>query len=124
LGSRNVATANVASAYLHADLDNFTLLKMKEGNSVDIMCDVCEEYTKFVCYEHRKTVLCLQGGLFRKFWEVIMGHKRIDTLKEIVPAPSQERVEERNLVRNRANGRKTDTRPLKPITFTYADRGR
>jgi KUP system potassium uptake protein len=63
----------------------------------------------------------LQGSLFRKFREVIMGHKHIDTLKETSPAPSQERVGEHNFVRNGTDGRKTDARPLKPITFTYAD---
>jgi hypothetical protein len=56
---RDVATADVTGAYLNADLDDFTLLKL-EGESVTIMCDVCAEYTKFVCYEHGKKVLCLQ----------------------------------------------------------------
>jgi hypothetical protein len=34
----------------------------------------------------------LQGSLFRKLKAVIMGHKHIDTLKEIPSAPLQERV--------------------------------
>jgi hypothetical protein len=38
----DVATSDVAVAYLHAKLDNFTLLKM-EGGSVDIMCSICKE---------------------------------------------------------------------------------
>jgi hypothetical protein len=63
----------------------------------------------------------LQGSLFRKFREVIMGHKHIDTLKETSPAPSQERVGEYNLMRNGTDGRKTDVAPPKPMTFTYAD---
>ena len=54
-----MATADVAGAYLHAELDDFTLLKM-EGESVDIMCDVCEGYKAFVMYEHGKKVLYLQ----------------------------------------------------------------
>jgi hypothetical protein len=34
----------------------------------------------------------LQGNLFRKLRAIIMGHKHIDTLKELTPATSQERV--------------------------------
>jgi hypothetical protein len=56
---RDVATAVVAGAYLHAELDDFTLLRM-EGESVDIMCDVSEEYRNFVCYENGKKVLYLK----------------------------------------------------------------
>jgi hypothetical protein len=40
---RGIATVDVAGAYLHAKLDDFTLLKM-EGESVNIMCSICEEY--------------------------------------------------------------------------------
>jgi hypothetical protein len=36
---RDVATADVAGAYLHADMKDFTLLRMA-GEPVDIMCDV------------------------------------------------------------------------------------
>ena len=50
---RDVATADVAGAYLHADLEDFTLLKV-EGQSVDIMCDVSEKYIPFVTYEKGK----------------------------------------------------------------------
>jgi hypothetical protein len=46
----DVATADVAGAYIHAELDDFTLLKM-EGESVDIMCGVCEHYKDFFKYE-------------------------------------------------------------------------
>jgi hypothetical protein len=56
---RDVATADVAGAYLHADLEDFTLLKV-EGESVDIMCSVCEEYEEFVTYEHGRKVLYLR----------------------------------------------------------------
>jgi hypothetical protein len=56
---RDVATADVAGAYLHADQDDFTLIKL-EGASVDIMCDVCEEYKEFVTYENGKKVLYLR----------------------------------------------------------------
>jgi hypothetical protein len=44
---RDVATADVAGAYLHAKMRDFALLKM-EGQSVDILCDVCEDYRQFV----------------------------------------------------------------------------
>jgi hypothetical protein len=44
---REVATADVAGAYLHAEMEDFTLLKM-EGESVEIMCNVCEDYRKYV----------------------------------------------------------------------------
>jgi hypothetical protein len=40
-------------------MKDFTLLKM-EGESVDIMCDVCSDYEKFVCYENGKKVLYLE----------------------------------------------------------------
>ncbi len=56
---RNVATADVAGAYLHADLEDFTLMKI-EGESVDIMCNVCEDYKQFVTVEHGKKVLYIQ----------------------------------------------------------------
>jgi hypothetical protein len=56
---RDVATADVAGPYLHAEMEDFTLLKM-EGESVDIMCDVSSEYKKSVCYEKGKKVLYLE----------------------------------------------------------------
>jgi hypothetical protein len=40
-------------------MKDFTLLKM-EGESVDIMCDVCSDYEKFMCYENGKKVLYLE----------------------------------------------------------------
>jgi hypothetical protein len=64
----------------------------------------------------------LQGNLFKKFREVIMGHKHINSLKENKPAPSQERVEEdKENMRNGTDRRKTDVRVLAPVTSTYAD---
>jgi hypothetical protein len=56
---RNVATADVAGAYLHAEMEDFTLLKM-EGESVDIMCNVSEDYRNYVCIENGKKVLYLK----------------------------------------------------------------
>jgi hypothetical protein len=37
---RDVATADVTGAYLHADMDDYMLLKV-EGPSVDILCNEC-----------------------------------------------------------------------------------
>jgi hypothetical protein len=68
----------------------------------------------------------LQGSLFRKFREVIMGHKHIDSLKPPPPpTPSQERVEKNilpadEIVRNGADVRKADVRFRKPTRATYA----
>jgi hypothetical protein len=56
---RNVATVDFAGAYLHAEMKFFTLLKV-EGQLVDILCDVCEKYRKFVCYKNGKKVLYLK----------------------------------------------------------------
>jgi hypothetical protein len=54
----DVATADVAGAYLHAKLDNFTLLKMG-GGSVDIMCSVCKEYKKDARVKKGKKKSCV-----------------------------------------------------------------
>jgi hypothetical protein len=56
---RDVAIADVTGAYLHAFLDDFTLLKL-EGESVEIMCRVCEKYRNCVTYENQKKGLYLQ----------------------------------------------------------------
>jgi hypothetical protein len=56
---RDIATADVAGVYLHADMEDFTLLRM-DGELVDIMCSVCQEYSRFVVYEHGKKVLYLE----------------------------------------------------------------
>ena len=56
---RDVATADVQGAYLHAKMTDFTLLRM-EGDSVDIMCDVSAHYKEFVCHENGKKVLYLK----------------------------------------------------------------
>jgi hypothetical protein len=56
---RDVATADVAGAYLQADFEDYTLLKL-EGESVDIMCKVCGDYKVFVTREHGKKVLYLR----------------------------------------------------------------
>jgi hypothetical protein len=59
LERREVATADVPGAYLHADMDDFTLLKLV-GQSVDIMCKTNPEYEQYVTEENGKKVLYLQ----------------------------------------------------------------
>ena len=44
---RDVATANVDGAYLHADMEDFVLLKLV-GEAVDIMCQENPKYENFV----------------------------------------------------------------------------
>ena len=56
---RDVAVADVEGAYLHADMDIFTVMKL-EGLDVEIMCDVDSKYKKFVTEENRKKVLYLE----------------------------------------------------------------
>ena len=56
---RDVAATDVAVVYLHARLNDFMLLKL-EGEAVEIMCAVCEEYRKFVTIENGKKVLYLR----------------------------------------------------------------
>jgi hypothetical protein len=66
----------------------------------------------------------LQGSLNRKFREVILGHKHIDSLKQSKPTPSQERVGRnilQEIMRNGADGQNTDVRPQTPTKATYAD---
>jgi hypothetical protein len=63
----------------------------------------------------------LQGNLFRKFMEVIMGHKYINSLKRRTTTTSQERVEKDSLSANKWNevdGRKTDVNTTKPTKRT------
>jgi hypothetical protein len=63
----------------------------------------------------------LQGNLFRKFREVIMGHRHIDSLKQTMPSPFQERVG-KGILRNGAVGQKTDVSVPGPvIAKTWAD---
>jgi hypothetical protein len=64
----------------------------------------------------------LQGNLFQKFREVILGYKHIDSLKRTMPTKSQERVEKDSLPANKWNevdGRKTDARTTEPAKRTY-----
>jgi hypothetical protein len=56
---RDVATADVAGAYLNADMDDTVLMKLT-GDAVSILVSVNKEYDKFVSMEHGKKVLYVQ----------------------------------------------------------------
>jgi Reverse transcriptase (RNA-dependent DNA polymerase) len=56
---RDVATADVVGAYLNADMDQFTLMKLT-GEAVDIRVNVNQSYKKFVVQEIGKSILYLQ----------------------------------------------------------------
>jgi hypothetical protein len=56
---RDVATADVVGAYLNADMDQFTLMKLT-GEAVDIMVRVDKTYAAYVSQEKGKPVLYLQ----------------------------------------------------------------
>jgi len=55
----DVVTADVEGAYLHADMEDFVLLKMV-GEAADIMCDVNPKYAPLVVLESGKRVLYLR----------------------------------------------------------------
>jgi hypothetical protein len=59
LEGRDVATADITGAYLHAEMDELLLLTLT-GNAVNIMCTANSKYTPFVVLEHGKKVLYLQ----------------------------------------------------------------
>ena len=56
---RDVATADIAGAYLFADMKDFVLIKLS-GQSVRIMCETNPTYNKYVYYEGKNMVLYLQ----------------------------------------------------------------
>jgi len=56
---RDLATADVKGAYLHAFMEDFVILKLV-GEAVNIMCHVNPKNKKFVVVEHGKKVLYLQ----------------------------------------------------------------
>ena len=70
-GKRDVAIADVTGAYLHADMLDYTLLKL-EGEAVDIICKVNEKYNKLVCWERGKKVLHLR--LLKNYMDVSNYH--------------------------------------------------
>jgi len=56
---RDVGSADVVGAYLHADLEDFTLIKY-EGESVDILCKINPEWAELVVVENGEKVLYSQ----------------------------------------------------------------
>ena len=56
---REVATADVPGAYLHAEMDDFTVLKLT-GEMVDIFCQMNKKYEQYVTMEGGKKVLYLK----------------------------------------------------------------
>jgi hypothetical protein len=56
---RDVATADVVGAYLHAYMPDFVLIKLT-GETVELMCQVNPKYRAFVVVENGKPVLYLQ----------------------------------------------------------------
>ena len=55
-----IVTANVQAAYLHAEMDNFVVIKLFQGPIVDILCEMKPEYKKFVVHENGKKTLYMQ----------------------------------------------------------------
>jgi hypothetical protein len=70
----------------------------------------------------------LQGRLFHRFRAVIMGWKHIDTLKDPVPSPSEERVgdtDESGTVQETAKKPRTYAQALKaqqPLSFSLKEK--
>ena len=56
---RDVATANIVRAYLIADMNDFTVLKIN-STTVDIICKVNPSYTDYVSNEWDKKTLYLR----------------------------------------------------------------
>ena len=56
---RKIATADVRTAYLHAEVDNFVVIKL-QGLIVDILCEMKPEYKKCVVLENGKNTLYIQ----------------------------------------------------------------
>jgi hypothetical protein len=56
---RDVATADVVGAYLNADMNDFTLLKLT-GKAVDIMVQVNSKYGDFIDKENNTPTIYLQ----------------------------------------------------------------
>ena len=60
LEGRDVAVVDVPGAYLHAELRDESVLLVLRGELVDIMCQVDEEYRKYIVVQKGKKVLCLK----------------------------------------------------------------
>ena len=79
----------------HVDIHYFFIKDRIASEGIDIInCPTEEMLANFF-------MKLLQGSLFKKFREVIMGRKQIGTLKKILPlSPPQERVENEGLAGN------------------------
>jgi hypothetical protein len=83
---RDAATADVVGAYLDADMDRFTLMKLM-GEAVEIMLCLCESYRKFVTYKNDKLVLYLnlKKALYRCVQSVLLWNELFaNTLKDLL----------------------------------------
>ena len=56
---RKIASANVRAAYIHAEMDDFVVIKL-QGPIMDILCEMKPECKKFVVYENGKAILYMQ----------------------------------------------------------------
>jgi hypothetical protein len=54
--ARDVATADISGAYLHALMRDFVSLRFT-GWAVDLLCEVNPEYTPYTVYEGKTKVL-------------------------------------------------------------------
>ena len=59
LEDRDVATADVPGAYLHADMDNFAIMHLT-GQIIDIMCDANNDFKQHMVVEGKQKVLYVQ----------------------------------------------------------------
>ena len=56
---RKITTGDVRAVYLHAEMNNFVVIKL-QGPVVDILCETKPEYKKFVVLENGKKTLYMQ----------------------------------------------------------------
>ena len=56
---RQIHTTNVWGAYLHAEMDNFVVIKL-QGQIVDILCEMKPEYKNLVVYKNGKATVHMQ----------------------------------------------------------------
>jgi hypothetical protein len=105
----------------HIDIRYFFIKDRLELGDIDVQyCPTAQMLADFFTKP-------LQGNFFRMFRAVIMGHKHISTLKEMMPSPSQERVGKGTKIDTMRNGdgeRKTDVgfpQPIKQNRLTYAE---
>ena len=57
--NRDIATADIAGAYLNAFMDELVILRLT-GEDVDLMCDVSPEFKEYIAYENGRKVLYLR----------------------------------------------------------------